>query len=88
MSAEYETITLEFDDAENVECEILGVFDVEDKAYMALMPACQDENAEDTEVFLYVYKEVGEDGFELEDIESEEEFDKVAKIFDEIMAEE
>ena len=88
MSAEYETITLEFEDAENVECEILGVFDVEDKEYMALMPVEQDENAEDTEVFLYVYKEIGEDGFELEDIESEEEFDKVAKIFDEIMTEE
>lgn len=87
MSAEYETITLEFEDAENAECEILGVFDVEEIEYIALLPVDQEES-DDAEVFLYRYKEVGEEEFELEDIESEEEFDKVAKVFDEIMAEE
>ena len=88
MSAEYETITLDFEDAESVECEILGVFEALENEYMALMPVGQDEEAEESEVFLYKYVEDEEDGFELVDIEDEEEFDAVAKVFDEIMAEE
>lgn len=88
MSTEYETITLEFDNEESVECEIIGVFEVEGKDYMALAPVVVEENEEETEVFLYEYKEVGEEGFELADIESEELFDKVAAAFNELMEEE
>lgn len=86
MSAEYETITLDFEDAESIECEILGVFEALENEYMALMPVGQDEDAEESEVFLYRYVEEGEDEFELLDIEDESEFDTVAAIFDEIMA--
>lgn len=86
MSAEYETITLDFEDAESIECEILGVFEALENEYMALMPVGQDEDAEESEVFLYRYVEEGEDEFELLDIEDEAEFDTVAAIFDEIMA--
>ena len=87
MSAEYETITLEFEDAEAIECEIMGVFEVDGKEYIALLPADTADDDEEAEVFLYQYKEDGEE-FELDDIESEEEFEKVARAFDEIMAEE
>ena len=34
--AEY--ITLQFDDSEDIECEILGIFDFEEKEYIALLP--------------------------------------------------
>jgi len=35
---EEQFITLEFDDGEEVECEVLGVFDVDGKEYIALLP--------------------------------------------------
>ena len=76
-------ITLEFDDGEDVECEIMGVFDVDGKEYIALIP---EDGSDD--VYLYGYKEVGEDEFELEDIEDDAIFEKVVAEFDKIVAEE
>ena len=73
-------ITLEFDDGAEVECEIMGVFDFEGKEYIALIP---DDGTDD--VYLYGYKEVGEEEFELVDIEDDAEFEKVVAEFDKIM---
>lgn len=87
MSENKDTITLEFDNNEEIECVELGVFDVEGVEYMALMPVAQ-EDEEEAEVLLYRYKEVGEDEFELADLESDEEFEMVAAVFDAIMTEE
>ncbi|MBQ2058596.1 MAG: DUF1292 domain-containing protein [Firmicutes bacterium] len=70
-------ITLQFDDGTEVEAEIMGTFDVDGKEYIALLP---DDGSDD--VFLYGYKEVGDDEFELVDIEDDEEFKKVAEEFD------
>lgn len=78
-----EFITLEFDDGAEVECEIMGVFDFEGKEYIALIP--QDDT---DDVYIYGYKEVGDDEFELIDIEDDDEFDKVVAEFDKIMEEE
>ena len=79
--AEY--ITLEFDDGKEVEAEIMGVFECEGKEYIALIP---DDDTDD--VYLYGYKEVNDEEFELIDIEDDAEFEKVAKVFEEITAEE
>ena len=76
-------ITLEFDDGAEVECEIMGVFDFEGKEYIALIP---DDDTDD--VYIYGYKEVGDDEFELVDIEDDAEFEKVVAEFDKIMEEE
>ena len=75
-------ITLEFDDGESVECEPLGIFEVDGKEYAALVPL--DEDLED--VYLYEYKESGEE-FELIDIEDDEEFEKVVAEFENILEE-
>ena len=80
---EADVITLEFDDGAEVECEIMGVFDFEGKEYIALIP---DDGTDD--VYLYGYKEVGEEEFELIDIEDDAEFEAVVAEFDKIMAEE
>ena len=80
---EADVITLEFDDGVELECEIMGVFDFEGKEYIALIP---DDGTDD--VYLYGYKEVGEEEFELVDIEDDAEFEKVVAEFDKIMAEE
>lgn len=76
-------LTLEFDDGEEVECEIMGVFEVEGKEYIALIP-----NDGTDDVYIYGYKEVGEEEFELIDIDDDEEFQKVAKEFESITEEE
>lgn len=80
---EADVITLEFDDGAEVECEIMGVFDFNGKEYIALIP---DDGTDD--VYIYGYKEVGEDEFELVDIEDDAEFESVVAEFDKIMMEE
>jgi uncharacterized protein YrzB (UPF0473 family) len=79
---EADVITLEFDDGAEVECEIMGVFDYNGKEYIALIP---DDGTDD--VYIYGYKEVGEDEFELIDIEDDAEFEAVVAEFDAIMDE-
>ena len=68
---EADFITLEFDD---------GVFDCGGKEYIALIP-----NDETDDVYIYGYKEVGDDEFELVDIDDDAEFEKVVAEFDSIM---
>ena len=80
---EAEYITLEFDDDTAVDCEVLGTFEANGKEYIALAP--EDET---DDVYIYGYKAVGDDEFELMDIEDEAEFDAAAAEFDAIMAEE
>ena len=79
---EKDIITLEFDNGDEVECEIMGIFDFNGKEYIALIP---DDGTDD--VYIYGYKEVGEDEFELIDIEDDAEFEAVVAEFDSIMDE-
>jgi len=83
IEEENDIITLEFDDRTEVEAEIMGIFEVEGKEYIALIP---DDDSDD--VYLYGYKEVNEDEFELIDIEDDAEFDKVVAEFEKLTEEE
>ena len=83
IEEEEDIITLEFDDDSAVDCYIMGTFEVGGKEYIALAP---EDGTDD--VYIYGYKQIGDDEFELLDIESEEEFDAAAAEFDAIMAEE
>lgn len=80
--ADADFITLEYDDGNELECEILGVFEAGDKEYIALLP---QDNSDD--VYIYGYKETGDDEFELIDIEDDGEFEKAVAVFDELMLE-
>ncbi len=80
LEEEPEIITLEFDDDTTVDCEIMGVFDFNDKDYIALIP---DDGSDD--VYIYAYQEYDDGTFELMDIEDDALFAQVAKEFDEIM---
>ena len=75
-------ITLEFDDGAEIECEIMGVFDCNQKEYIALI-----SDGGNGDVYLYGYNETGEDEFELTDIEDDDEFAAVSAEFDRIMNE-
>jgi len=79
-------ITLEFEEdgkVVEVEAEIMGVFECNGKEYIALIP---DDGTDD--VYIYGYKEVGDEEFELVDIDDDAEFDAAVAEFDAIMAEE
>jgi len=78
--AEEDILTLEFDDKDE-ECGILGVFDALGKEYIALNPLGTED------VYIYGYKEDGED-FELIDITDEEEFEKVVAEFEKLAVDE
>lgn len=80
---EADYITLQFDDGEDVECEILGLFEYEGAEYIALLP---EDGTDD--VYIYGYKEVSDEEFELVDIEDEELFEKVVAEFEALTAEE
>ena len=82
VDTEEDYITLEFDDGTSVECEIMGIFDAEGKEYIALIP---DDGTDD--VYIYGYKEVGEDEYDLVDID-DAEFEIAVAEFDKIVAQE
>ncbi len=75
-------MTLNFDDGEKVECEVLGTFDVGEKEYIALIP---DDGTDDAYIFGYDEEEFEKGG--LIEIEDDEEFNAAVKAFDEIMKE-
>ena len=76
---EYDYITLSLDDDTELECAVMGIFEVEDKEYIALLPLGDEEEEED--VLLYQYKEISDEEFELALIEEEEEFELVSEAF-------
>ena len=75
-------LTLEFDDGVEVECEIMGVFDIGEKEYIALLP---EDGTDD--VYIYGYKEINEEEFDLVDIEDDAEFEMAVAEFDKLVAE-
>ena len=80
---EADIITLEFDDGVELECEIMGVFDCDGKDYIALIPLDDSDD-----VYIYGYNEVGDDQFELVDIEDENLVEHVVEEFEAMMGEE
>ena len=75
---EDDIITLEYDNGDEEECGIVGVFDVDGKDYIALNPLGTGE------VYIYGYKEYEED-FELMDDLTDEEFEKAVKEFESLI---
>jgi uncharacterized protein YrzB (UPF0473 family) len=75
-SDDNDPITLEFGDGTSVECDIMGVFECDGKEYIALVP---DDDSGDT--YIYAYKEVSEDEFDMIDIDDDDEFERVSGEF-------
>ena len=81
-------VTLSLDDGSEVTCEILTIFDIGDQDYIVLLPL--DENGEENaegQVYIYRYFEDETGAPSLDNIESDEEYDAVAKKFDELYGE-
>ncbi|MCD7819176.1 MAG: DUF1292 domain-containing protein [Lachnospiraceae bacterium] len=75
------TITLTLDNDEELECQILTMYGIAGKSYIALLPLNEQGVNEDGEVFLYRFHE--ENGLPvLENIESDEEYEAASDGFD------
>ena len=81
---EIDTVTLTLEDDTELECAILAIYPAGDRSYIALMPMDEDgELEEDSDVLLYRYIDNGEDEEpELENIEDDDEFERVADAFE------
>ena len=81
---ECDQITLTLEDGSDLVCDVISVFPVKDKNYIALLPSNEDPDAE---IFLYRFIENGEE-IELENIEDDEEFDMVLFFGDDLTVDE
>jgi len=73
---ESQFVTLTMEDGSDVECEILGCIEHNGKDYIALLP----ESAE--YYYVYIYSETEDGGLDIQNIQTEEEFQEVAKLFE------
>ena len=81
-------VTLTMDDDSEVECRILGIFDVDEQDYIALLPLDEvGEPNQEGDVFLYRYFEDEDGEPSLENIEDDDEYEMVADRFDELLDE-
>ena len=78
------TVTLTLDDGTELECVVLTIFEAGEKEYIALLPL-DGREAEDGEVYLYRYVEDINGTPDLENIDSDEEYEIVADAFDELL---
>ncbi|MFR5992936.1 MAG: DUF1292 domain-containing protein [Mediterraneibacter faecis] len=78
------TVTLTLENNEELECAVLNIFEADEKEYIALLPL--DENGDNTDGQIYLYRFIDNGEEEepgLENIEEDEEFDRVSTIFNE-----
>ena len=81
---DFNALEVPLDDGTEVTFEVIMVFEVEGREYIALTPATEDsEEVDEVEVTMFRY-DAGKDEDMLEDIETEAELDKVYEAFDEI----
>ena len=69
---------------EELECAVLNIFEADEKEYIALLPL--DENGDNTDGQIYLYRFIDNGEEEepgLENIEEDEEFDRVSAVFNE-----
>ena len=78
------TVTLTLENNEELECAVLNIFEADEKEYIALLPL--DENGDNTDGQIYLYRFIDNGEEEepgLENIEEDDEFDRVSAIFNE-----
>lgn len=82
INEEADIITLVYDDGEEIECEVMGIFECNGKEYIAVIP-----HDDTDDVYIYGYKEIGDDEYDIFDIEDDAEFEAAVAEFDAIMDE-
>ena len=81
-------VSLELDDGTTEECAILTILEVDEQDYIVLVPLDEnDEPIEEGEVYIYRYFEDEEGNPSLENIDNDDEFERVSECFDEFLDE-
>ena len=78
------TVTLTLENNEELECAVLNIFEADEKEYIALLPLDENGDITDGQIYLYRFIDNGEEEEPgLENIEEDEEFDRVSAVFNE-----
>ena len=79
------TVTLTLDDDSMIECAIFGIFEADRMEYIALLPLDENGTNSDGEVYLYRYQKDAAGNPQLENIDSDEEYEIASDAFDELL---
>ncbi len=81
---DHDQVTLILDDGKELLCDVLAIFPARDGEYIALLP-----QIDDAPVYLYRFFQNPDDenDIQLDNIDSDEEFEEVSEAFDEYMEE-
>lgn len=66
-------------DRGKMDCVVINVFEIGDRAYIALMPKDTDE------ILIFRYRELNDDSIEISGIEDDKEFSEALDKFDSLM---
>ncbi len=78
-------VTLDLDDGTTLDCEILTIFDIGSQSYIVLLPVDENGTPYDYEnVVIYRYFEKDDGEPYLDNIKDDEEYERVAKKFQEL----
>ena len=81
-------VTLDLDDGTTVECAIMTILEVDEQDYIVLVPLDEnDEPIEEGEVYIYRYFEDEEGNASLDNIDNDDEFERVSECFDDFLDE-
>ena len=67
------------EDGQIIKCEIVDVIDFENKTYALLLPLEEQEDEDEAEVIVMEYVELGDDDGYFQNIDNEDEFNKVCQ---------
>lgn len=70
------TVTLTLENNEELECEVITIFEVQGQQYIALYPLFDEASDEDGSVYLYRFIDHGDEEPGLENIEADVEFEQ------------
>ena len=77
----YMVIPVDMEDGTQIECEVLAIFPVWGRQYIALI----DKDNDDSDIWLYRFVPVGDEEFNIEDIEDDKEFELVEDAFNKMV---
>ena len=84
MDDAFDQVTITLEDGKEMTCDVIAIFPCEDRDYIALLP----EDDPDGDFLLYRFIDNGDGNYDLDDIESDEEFDAASEAFDALMDDE
>lgn len=77
----FDQVVLTLEDGKEMTCDVIAIYPCGDRNYIALLP----EDDPDGDFLLYRFIDNGDDNYDLDDIETDEEFEEASEAFDELL---